>query len=65
VVTGDGQVIGEDVLLPDAVVLLPVAARVFVDAAKADVRGEVFIILTGQLAGFTAGAAGGIDKNPY
>jgi hypothetical protein len=37
VVTGNGEVIGEDVLLPDAVVLLPVAAGVFVNAAEADV----------------------------
>jgi hypothetical protein len=39
VVTGDGEVIGENVLVPDAVILLPVSARVFINAAEADIRG--------------------------
>src|SRR5690606_14984454 len=61
-VTGNRQVIGKDVLMPDAVILLPVAARVFVDPAEADVRGQVFVILAGQLAGFAPGATAGINK---
>jgi hypothetical protein len=32
------EVIGKDVLMPDAVILLPVAARIFINAAEADVR---------------------------
>ena len=64
-VTGNRQVIGKDVLMPDAVILLPVAARVFVDPAEADVRGQVFVILAGQLAGFAPGATAGVNKNPY
>ncbi|PJD86120.1 hypothetical protein B9Q30_09450, partial [Enterobacter hormaechei] len=62
VVAGNRQVIGEDILMPDAVVLLPVAARVFIDTPEADVRGQIFVILTGQLAGFAPGAAAGINK---
>ena len=40
VVTGDGEVIGENVLIPDAVILLPVAAGIFINAAEADIRQE-------------------------
>jgi hypothetical protein len=65
VVTGNRQVIGKDVLMPDAVILLPVAAGVFVDAAEADVRGQVFVIFTGQFAGFATGATAESIKNPY
>ena len=39
VVTRNGEVIGKDVLMPDAVILLPVTARVFINAAEADFRG--------------------------
>ena len=52
VVAGNRQVIGEDILMPDAVILLPVAARVFINTPEADLRGQVFVILAGQLAGF-------------
>ncbi|VFT76414.1 Uncharacterised protein [Klebsiella aerogenes] len=62
VVTGDGEVVGEHILLPDAVVLLPVAAGILIDAAEADLRGEILVVLTGQFAGFTPGTASGIDK---
>ncbi len=65
VVAGNRQVIGEDILMPDAVILLPVAARVFINTPEADLRGQVFVILAGQLAGFAPGAAAGIKKNPY
>ena len=52
VVAGNRQVIGEDILMPDAVILLPVAARIFINTTEANVRGQVFVILAGQLAGF-------------
>ncbi|ABV13300.1 hypothetical protein CKO_02176 [Citrobacter koseri ATCC BAA-895] len=39
VVAGNGKIVGKDILVPDAVILLPVAARIFIDAAEADVRG--------------------------
>ncbi len=62
VVTGDGEVIGKHVLLPDAVVLLPVAAGILIDPAEADLRSQVLVVLTGQLAGFASGTASGVDK---
>ncbi|VAU68952.1 Uncharacterised protein [Klebsiella pneumoniae] len=62
VVAGNRQVIGEDILMPDAVILLPVAARVFINTTEANVRGQIFVILAGQLAGFAPGAAAGINK---
>ncbi|MNV71966.1 hypothetical protein D3C71_1650160 [compost metagenome] len=39
VVTGNRQVVSKHVLIPDAVVFLPVATRVFVNTTEADVRG--------------------------
>ncbi|MNN82334.1 hypothetical protein D3C81_1992590 [compost metagenome] len=38
-VTRNGQVIGKDVLVPNAVVFLPVATGIFVNTAEADIRG--------------------------
>ncbi len=64
-VAGDREVIGKDVLLPYPVILLPVAAGVFVDTTEADFRRKVFIVFTSQFAGFATGATGGINKNPY
>ncbi|CAH5613175.1 hypothetical protein AI2991V1_2138 [Klebsiella oxytoca] len=40
-VAGDREVIGKDVLLPYPVILLPVAAGVFVDTTEADFRRKV------------------------
>src|SRR5690606_34050306 len=60
VVAGNRQIIRKDVLLPDAVVLLPVSPRVFINAPETDVRGQIFVIFAGQLAGFAPGAAAGI-----
>ncbi|CHT39650.1 Uncharacterised protein [Salmonella enterica subsp. enterica serovar Typhi] len=62
VVTGDGEIVGKDVLVPDAVIFLPVTARILINAAEADVGSEIFVVLAGQFAGFATGATAGINK---
>ncbi|CQC05052.1 Uncharacterised protein [Salmonella enterica subsp. enterica serovar Typhimurium str. DT104] len=62
VVTGDGEIVGKDVLVPDAVIFLPVTARILINAAEADVGSEIFVVLAGQFAGFATGATTGINK---
>lgn len=64
-VTGDGEIISEHVLVPDAIIFLPVAASVFINTAETDFRAKIFKIFARQFAGFTASTAAGIDKNPY
>jgi hypothetical protein len=64
VVTGNGEVIGKDVLMPDAVILLPVAAGVFVDAAEADVRRQVLSLQASSQVLQPVQRAESI-KNPY
>ncbi|EFF01813.1 predicted protein [Escherichia coli FVEC1412] len=51
--------------MPDTVIFLPVTASIFINAAEADFRRQIFIVFTGQLAGFATGATAGINKNPY
>ncbi|EPI62840.1 hypothetical protein A672_04836, partial [Salmonella enterica subsp. enterica serovar Enteritidis str. 08-1080] len=51
VVTGDGEIVGKDVLVPDAVILLPVATCILINATEADIRGQIFVVLAGQFAG--------------
>ncbi|ESC69441.1 hypothetical protein SEEN4881_10787, partial [Salmonella enterica subsp. enterica serovar Newport str. WA_14881] len=65
VVTGDGEIVGKDVLVPDAVIFLPVATCVFIYPPETDVGSEIFVVLAGQFAGFATGATTGINKNPY
>lgn len=64
-VTGDGEIISEHVLVPDAIIFLPVAASIFINTAETDFRAKIFKIFARQFAGFTASTAAGIDKNPY
>lgn len=54
-VASDGQIIGKDVLMIAVAILLPVAAGIFINTTKTNLRRQVFIILASQLAGFTAG----------
>ncbi len=42
--------------------LLPVAASIFINAAEADSQRQIFVVFTGQLAGFATGAAAGDNK---
>ena len=65
VVTGNGEIVGENVLSPDAVVFLPVTSGVFVNPAETDVGREILVVFAGQFAGFASGATTGINKNPY
>ncbi len=64
-VARNGEIIGKDILMPDAVILLPVTTRILINAAEADIRGQIFVVFAGQFAGFTTGATAGINKNPY
>ena len=50
-VTGDGEIISEHVLVPDAIIFLPVAASVFINTAETDFRAKIFKIFARQFAG--------------
>lgn len=61
-VTGNREIIGEHVLMPDTVIFLPVATRVFINTAETYLGAKIFKVFARQFAGFTTGAATGINK---
>jgi hypothetical protein len=56
-VTGNGKIIGKNILTKALFILLPGTAGIFIDPAKIHVRSEIFIILASKLTGFAAGTA--------
>ena len=61
VVAGEGHVVGEHVVLPQAALVAPGAARVLVHVAEADLGGQVVLILAGHGAGLAARAPGAVE----
>ena len=47
-VTGNREIIGEHVLMPDTVIFLPVATRVFINTAETYLGAKIFKVFARQ-----------------